>query len=113
MIIKILVTMFVAFVLSRVIFRYRDGSMGVAGFLIWTLLWLGVEVFLWVPQVSDLFAHKIGIGRGVDALVYISIIALFYGAFKLYIKLESVEHDLTKFVRNLAIKDREAKDHKQ
>lgn len=107
MFVKILVTIFVLFALSRVWLRYRDGVIGILGVSLWSLLWLGVGTFVWWPNVSDTIAHSVGIGRGVDAAVYISIVALFYGMFRLYVKLEFVEHELTSLVRQLSLQNNE------
>lgn len=60
---------------------------------------------MWWPKISDIIAHKIGVGRGVDALVYVSIVGLFYGMFRLYVKMEFLEHELTSLVRSLALKN--------
>lgn len=103
MLIKLFITLFVLFAVSRVYLRFRDGSMGFVGMIGWSLLWIGVEIFVWLPKVSDVFAHKIGIGRGVDALVYFSIVGLFYGIFRLYVKMEYIEHEITDLVRKLAL----------
>ncbi len=107
MLIKLLVTLFVLFAVSRVFLRFRDGSMGLVGMIGWSLLWIGIEVFVWLPKVSDAFAHLIGVGRGVDALVYVSIVGLFYGMFRLYVKMESIEHEITNLVRNIALREKE------
>jgi small membrane protein len=105
MIIKIVITLFVLFAASRAYLRYRDGSVRVVGLIIWLVLWCGVAFFTWWPKVSDILATNIGIGRGVDALVYLSIVALFYAVFRIYVKLEFIGHELTSLVRNLALKD--------
>lgn len=107
MFVKLLVTLFVIFALSRVWLRRRDGSINFGGWLAWSVVWVGVGVFVWLPKISDVAAGKIGIGRGVDALVYFSIIVLYYGAFRLYIKLELLQRDLTALVRALALRNRE------
>lgn len=107
MLIKLIVTVFILFAVSRVFVRFREGSMGLVGMVGWTLLWIGVEVFVWLPKVSDVFAHAVGIGRGVDALVYFSIVGLFYGMFRLYVKMEFIEHEITELVRRLALKGHE------
>lgn len=101
--IKIIVTLFVIFALTRVYLRYKDGSISNGALFIWGLLWLGIEVFIWWPKVSDTVAHSVGLGRGADALVYFSIVALFYGVFRLYVKMEFIEHEITSLVRQLAI----------
>lgn len=105
MYIKILVSAFVLFAISRVWLRYRDGAIGVFGMGLWSLLWLAIGGFVWWPSVSIFFAHKLGIARGVDALVYFSIVAIFYGVFRLYVKMEFLEHELTSLVRSLALLD--------
>lgn len=109
MLIKLFVTLFVLFAVSRVFLRFRDGSMGLVGMIGWSILWVGVEVFLWLPKVSDTFAHLIGVGRGVDALVYFSIVGLFYGTFRLYVKMEFIEHEITALTRMLAIRHKDGK----
>ena len=103
MFIKILVSAFVLFAVSRVWLRRGEGAIGILATFFWTTLWLGIGFFVWWPAVSDFVARKFGIGRGVDALVYISVVTLFYGLFRLYVKLEFVEHEVTSLVRKLAL----------
>lgn len=74
------------------------------GMGLWSALWIAIGIFVWWPNVSDIIAHKIGVGRGVDALVYISIVGLFYGMFRLYVKMEFMEHEVTSLVRAMALK---------
>jgi small membrane protein len=106
MIIKTFVSIFVVFALSRAYLRHRDGLMNILTLILWNVLWVGIGFFVWWPKVSDLIAHNVGIGRGVDALVYVSIVALFYGIFRIYIKLEFIEREITSLVRNLAFRDK-------
>ena len=108
MLIKIFVTLFVAFAISRVFLRYKDGAIGILGTILWSLLWAIVEVFIWIPKISDVAAQKVGISSGVNALVYVSVVVLFYSIFRLYVKLEHVEHELTSLVRKMAIQKKEA-----
>lgn len=104
MFLNILVSLFVLFAVSRVWLRYRDGAIGVLGTIVWTTLWLGVIGFVWWPKITDMLAQKIGIGRGADALVYFSVVALFYGIFRLYVKMEFMEREITSLVREIALK---------
>lgn len=106
MFIKIIVSAFVLFAISRVWLRHRDAAIGILATGLWSLLWIGIGAFVWWPRVSDYIAHRIGIGRGVDALVYVSIVGLFYSMFRLYVKMEFMEHELTSLVRALALKKR-------
>lgn len=105
MIIKVIATLFVVFALSRAVLRYRDGSIGIIGTVLWSLLWAGVLTIFWWPDLSGFLARLVGVGRGADALIYISILVIFYGLFRLYIKLEFIEHEITSLVRNLALRN--------
>lgn len=110
MIIKIFITLFVVFAISRVILRHREGSVKKMALLIWIVIWSGILFFVWWPKVSDYIAHSVGIGRGVDALVYISLVALFYGMFRIYVKLEFIEHEITGLVREIALAKKDKKE---
>lgn len=105
MIIKIFISIFIFFAASRVYLRYREGAVGFLAMMFWWLLWGAVGFFTWWPNFSDIIANISGVGRGLDALIYISIIMLFYFIFRVYIKLEFIERELTSFVRKIAIKD--------
>ncbi len=112
MIIKILISLFAFFAVSRAYLRFRDGSVKLAALLIWSVIWAGIVFFAWWPKFSDIIAESVGVGRGVDVLVYISIIALFYGVFRIYVKLEFIEREITSLVRRLALNGHEdAKGH--
>ena len=109
MTIKIIITLFALFAISRAYLRYRDGSIKFFGFIVWTIIWAAVTFFAWWPKFSDLIANSIGVGRGVDALVYLSIVALFYGMFRIYVKIQFIEHEITSLVRNIALKEQDNK----
>lgn len=105
MLIKILVTLFVLFAVSRVFLRYREKRIGLLTTLVWCAVWMGIVTFVWWPRVSDIIANSIGVGRGVDALLFVAVIILFYGAFRLYIKIDFIERQLTDLVRKIALRE--------
>lgn len=102
MVIKIVISLFVAFALSRAIIRYREKSFGMFALIFWTLIWCVIAFFVWKPASSDAIARILGVGRGVEALLAVAVVILFYGVFRLYVKLEFIEHELTVLVRRLA-----------
>lgn len=107
MFVKLIIGVFALFALSRVWLRFRDGSMGLLGLSLWGGMWVALGVTVWVPAVTAFIAHIVGIGRGADLLIYISVIGLLYGVFRLYIKLEFIEHELTALTRKLALRERQ------
>lgn len=106
MFLKIISIAFLLFSLSRVWLRFRDGSIGIFGASGWALLWLLISGVVWLPNLTDKAARLIGIGRGSDAIVYASVILLFYSVFRLYVKMEYIDHQLTALIRALAQREK-------
>ena len=55
------------------------------------------------PDLTFRLSDFLGIERGIDVAVYGSIIILFYLMFRIFVKLEMLEQEITKTVRNDAI----------
>jgi len=68
----------------------------------WLIFWTGVLVLIWSPGLTTKIADLIGIGRGVDILIYFSIILLFYSIFHQNSKIDEINKDITKIVREIA-----------
>lgn len=66
---------------------------------------------VWQPSLTDRIAGVLKVGRGADAIFYLSLIAIFYLIFKIFIKLERIDQDITSLVRSMAIVEKEHKDH--
>lgn len=94
------------FAISRAYLRLREKKLKPFEFIFWTLLWLVVVFIAFAPDVTFFFSKLVGIERGIDIIIYTSIIALFYLMFRLYVKLETVEQNLTKIVRELALREK-------
>lgn len=70
---------------------------------LWTLFWGAAAVVVWRPEVTNVFSRALGIGRGADLVMYVSVIALFYAAFRQTIRVERMDRQLTLLVRKMAI----------
>ena len=105
-ILQILVLIFSLFALSRVILRAQDKKLNLSEFIFWMLIWTSLIILAFFPSISTYFAGLFGIGRGVDIIVYISIGMLFYLIFRLYVKLEEIEQNLTVIVRKLTFMEK-------
>ncbi|MFC1788018.1 DUF2304 domain-containing protein [Patescibacteria group bacterium] len=105
LLIQILIVAFCLFAIGRAAGQLHSGHLGRVWFGFWFLFWLAVAVVAVLPQTTQIAARFVGVGRGVDLVIYISIIVLFYLVFRLFIKLEEVEREITRLVRKLAIDD--------
>jgi len=105
MLIKFIVIFFVIFAIWRTIVRLKREEIRIVETAIWVIFWLIVGTVAIIPQTTDIVAQFLGVSRGVDLLVYISIVVLFFIIFKIIVKLEKIERNVTKIVRHLALKD--------
>jgi hypothetical protein len=74
----------------------REGTISA---LIWLLAALAI---IW-PDVTTRIARAVGLGRGLNLLVYCTVLVTIVGFFMVYIRLRKLRRQLTLLVRHLAI----------
>ncbi|MFO8015514.1 MAG: DUF2304 family protein [Candidatus Woesearchaeota archaeon] len=105
MLFQIIVVLFVLFAWSRVLLRFRERKISQWEFAFWSLLWIAVLVVLFIPAITEPIAGILSIGRGVDVVVYLSIVLLFYLVFRIYVKIEGIEKEITSIVRESSLSE--------
>ncbi len=100
---QIIGVIFSIFAWSRVVLRFKDKNISIFELAFWSLVWGGVIIIALFPGVFTQISFFFGIGRGVDILLYVGMIVLFYLLFRLYVKLDTQQKEITKLVRELAI----------
>ncbi len=98
-----IIVLFAFFALSRMYLRFREGKMSKGEVFFWSAIWAGVIILVFIPQVTDYFSDLLGIKRGINIVIYGSILLLFYLLFRVYIKLETMNKELTELVRVIAL----------
>jgi len=100
-------SLFVLFSLYSIFFvikKKRDELLGPRGMFFWILFWIGVITVVVWPDGTAKIAHVFGIGRGADLVMYVALATLFFIVFRLHIKIEAMNRDVTKVVREKALK---------
>jgi len=95
--------MFSLFAISRIILRAKDKKIKKTNALLWIVVFGAILVLSLMPKAMSIISKIFGVQRGVDLFIYISIILLFYLSFKVYMILETLNQDITKCVREIAI----------
>jgi small membrane protein len=103
--IQILIVAFALFAIVKTVWQFKQGALTIAWLLFWMLFWLLAGVVAVLPQTTDVLAQLVGVGRGADLVIYASLIVLFYLVFRMYVKIEDTEREITRLVRKLAIDD--------
>lgn len=103
--IKILFTLFALFAWSRAVIRFQSKDLNIKELIFWSLSWLLMIILVFIPGKTDFLARLLGMERGKDAMFFLGIVALFYATYRLYVKSNEQEKEITKLVRALALKN--------
>lgn len=101
---QILFSIFCVLAIFSVWDKKKQQILGKKATLFWISFWLLVMVLVWWPNALTVIANKFGIGRGTDLVLYVSLVIIFFVLFKLNVKLEMINRDITKIVREKAVK---------
>lgn len=104
-ILQIFIIAFALFALSRAIWQFRKGALTILWLFFWILFWFAAGTVAVLPQTTDILAQFVGVGRGADLIIYLSLIALFYLVFRVYVKIEDVGREVTELVRKIALEE--------
>ena len=83
--------------------RYWHGKNSFGTFILWTIFWILVSIFAINPNASNHFAKLLGITRGLDFVIIVVFVLLFYAIIKLYLIIDKLEDDLNKMVKEVAL----------
>lgn len=103
--IQAILMIFVLFAVSRAFLRLKDGSLSFGAFLFWSLVWLAAGTIIINPYWTTYIAKQIGIQRGTDVVIYLSIALLFYLIFRTNILIENLREEITKLTRIITLKN--------
>jgi hypothetical protein len=107
--IQIIFLIFLIFAASRTILRVKEGNISFGSFLFWVSLWILATFSILRPEFTSYLAKQIGIGRGTDAVIYASIILLFYLIFRTNVMIENLRHEISKIVTMIALQGEKKK----
>lgn len=91
---------------------YRASKQAIRPFeaVAWTGVWGAAAIVISLPGITTVFANIVGIGRGVDLVVYLSVFVLFLLVFHLHVVHDRIEKSITELVRYEALRALPKKD---
>jgi hypothetical protein len=102
---QIIAILVIIFFIARLFWQKQSKLISANEFIFWLIFWLLAAASIMSLRLIDQLVASIGFsGSGIEVLLYIAIAILFYLIFRLRLKLEKVERDLTKIVSHIAIK---------
>jgi hypothetical protein len=103
MLIQVILVLFIIFAVSKVALRYKDKVISLQEFILWTIFWFMVGFVVIFPQTTAYVANLVGVGRGVDLVIYLAILILFYLVFRILVRLDKIEKNITQIIRQDAL----------
>ena len=101
-IIQISIFLFVLVVVLKLVKRLRSRDISLPIFLLWFLFWIGAAAITWKTVILDRLADFVGVGRGADLVMYCSLLILFYLIFRIFVRLDKQEKQISEIVRSIA-----------
>jgi len=92
-------------VLFRTVLGFKRKKVTPKLFIFWMLIWTVVIIVAVLPQITDPLSKMLGVGRGADVAIYFAIFLIFFLVYKIMVRLEKIEHEITKIIRHLSLKD--------
>lgn len=103
MVIQFIATGIIVIILGQLALKVIKDKTSLFKLMFWVIFWAIALIFIWLPTgLLDKLGDLFGVGRGIDVLVYLSIIFLFYTNLRLNNKVEQLEKEITKLVRDKA-----------
>lgn len=102
MVIQYIATGIIALIIIQQVIKFLKDRPSFFKTVILSLFWIAVLLLIWFPEIIGWLGDLTGVGRGVDVLVYLSIIFLFYYLLRQNNKIDKLEKQITKLVRELA-----------
>lgn len=103
--VQIVLILFILFAASRAVLQFRGGTIRFGALSFWLSIWLVAIVAIIYPEETTRLARFLGIGRGVDIVVYASIAILFYLVFRLHVYLEDIRTEISTLIREVSLQE--------
>lgn len=105
--IQIFTIVLAVLILIKTVADFKKNKITLLVFLFWAILWLIIIAVATLSQVANFLDDVLGKGRGIDAVVYFSILLIFYILFRIVTKLEKIESNITAITRKIALRDKD------
>jgi len=105
-IVKVFSVALAAIAISKSYVDFRARMESVQMFLVWTLTWVTIVLVALFPSIVDIILEYSGSGRaGLGTIFGMGLVFVLFMVYRIYVKLERVEKNVTKMVQDLALKD--------
>lgn len=107
---QIIALVIIAFFIWRLIVQWKKERITQNEFNVWMGFWfLGAIAIVFIKEIDRLVINLGLAGSGINFLLYLTVIILFYHIFKLRLAVAKTESNLTQLARKVALEHVESK----
>ncbi len=103
MIYQWLLIFFAAFAILLTYNQFRRERVSLYWLISWSILWFAVIGVAFAPQVTDIIAERVGVEKGADLIVYTAVVVFCYAMYRVLVRQEEMQREITRLVREIAI----------
>ncbi len=104
---QIIALIIICFFLSRLLWQKQKKQISGGEFVFWFFFWmLAAAAIISIKWIDQLLAQLGFSGSGIEMLFYLAVIILFYLIFKIRIRQEKQEKEITRLTRQIALKNK-------
>ncbi len=102
---QIIAIVIILFFVLRLVAQKKKNQISNNEFTLWLVFWLIAAAAIIFIKTIDRFVAWLGFsGSGINFLIYIAVLALFYLVFRLRLDLAKMDRSLTEIVRQITLK---------
>ena len=104
---QILALILIAFLLARLLWQKQRKKIQGGEFIFWLIFWSFSGLAIVFIKYIDSLAGRLGFSaQGIDVLLYLGVVFLFYLIFKIRLRQEKQDQEITKITRTISLKDK-------
>lgn len=105
---QIIALVIVLFFISRLFVLKKKNLLPVGEFIFWLVFWLLAGVSVFFLKFIDRLVSDLGFSSsGINFLAYLAILILFYLIFRLRLKIEKLDKNITEIARKIALEKKD------
>jgi len=100
---QIVIVLVTIIIIYKAFIRFRRKEINAFLLGMWILFWIMILIIDLQPNIINFIANFVGIGRGVDLVIYISLFVIFYLFFCLLVRINKIDKNISELTRKIAL----------
>lgn len=74
--------------------------------IFWSIVWIVIALISFFPEITDIILNSSNASRsGIGTIMGMGLVFVTFILYRIYVKMERIERELTKLIKDIAIKE--------